>query len=77
MTPEQQAALDELSRKTLRQIQCETAVKWAYRAWAARRMSYEFDAIEYSHEAVEHAALSGDGQMLAIVRNIIQLGVPR
>jgi hypothetical protein len=75
MSPEQQEALDELMQKTLQQIQCETAIKWAYRAWAAYKMKCHHDAIEYEHEAIEHAALSGDDRMLAVVRSIITFGV--
>ena len=84
-SPEQQAALNELSQKTLEQIQTETAIKWAYRAWAAytfanghmingrREMmsAATHNAAEYEHEAIEHAALCGDDSVLAQVRTIV------
>ncbi len=74
MTSQQQAAMDELSQKSLMQIQCETAITWAYRAWAAYQMQKPLDAVEYAHEAVEHAALCGDDMVLTTVRNIVAFG---
>lgn len=85
MTPEQQAAMKELSSKSLKTIQVETAHKWAYRAWAAYTMAHTLsetkmleetvrwlhDAVEYEHEAIEHAALTGDDMVLHQVRNLI------
>jgi hypothetical protein len=65
------AALEELRHKTLVQIQVETAYTWAYRSWAARQHALDADAQEYAHEALEHAALSEDDQVLADVRRII------
>ena len=70
----QRAAVQELKTKTLQQIQIETAYKWAYRAWAAYRLSYDADAIEYEHEAIEHAALTGVDGVLDEVRLIIADG---
>lgn len=61
-------ALVELQRKSLRDIQIETALTWAGRACAAARLGLAEDAIEYAHEAIEHAALSGDDALLASVR---------
>lgn len=61
--------LKELSGKTLSQVQVETAVKWAGRACAAALMGLADDAEEYAHEAIEHAALSGDMRLLQTVRN--------
>lgn len=61
-------ALVELRKKTLHQIQIETAYKWAGRACAASMMGKPNDAEEYAHEAIEHAALSGDDSLLAEVR---------
>ena len=73
MIASRQAALQELSTKTLQQIQVETAYTWAYRAWAAYRLStqqfvpWAIDAREYEHEAIEHAALADDPEVLADV----------
>lgn len=85
MTPNQKAALQELSFKSLVQIQIETARTWAHRAWAAKAMAqmasdrgdtiaarrFDHDSTEYEHEALEHAALSGDNDVLDAVRDII------
>lgn len=70
MSPEEQA-LAELQTKTLTQIQIETAFTWAYRAWAASKLGLMNDFTEYFHEAVEHAALSGNDTVLAAVRKIV------
>ena len=78
------AALAELGTKRLDDIQRETALTWAYRARAAglfmRRAQAQGlhalahrwlrDATEYAHEAVEHAALCGDGRVLWAVRRL-------
>jgi hypothetical protein len=76
-------ALEELAQKSLHEIQSETALKWAWRAWAAlehgrhakgaTRARWRSDANEYAHEALEHAALAeqGDG-LLAEVREIVR-----
>ena len=64
----------ELQRKSLKQIHAETAFTWAYRAWAAQTMGFRDDSIEYGHEALEHAALSGDDGVLAEVRRIMGCG---
>lgn len=62
-------ALAELQEKGMRQIQVETAAKWCGRALAARMLGLsERDTTEFAHEAVEHAALSGDEQVLRTVR---------
>jgi hypothetical protein len=61
-------ALVELRGKTLHQVQVETAYKWAGRACAASMMGQHDDAEEYAHEAIEHAALSGDDRLLGAVR---------
>lgn len=82
-----QAALTELSRKPIAQVQQETALTWAYRARAAKcyallarqqgrealAQHWMHDATEYSHEAIEHAALCGSGgddRVLHAVRRI-------
>ena len=67
-----QDALDELSRKSLHQVQIETAVKWAGRACAAAMLGRPNDAEEYAHEAIEHAALAGDLHLLQAVRNAMR-----
>jgi hypothetical protein len=61
-------AIDELQALTLKQIQVETAYKWAGRALAAASLGKGHDAIEYAHEALEHAALSGKDSVLREVR---------
>ena len=60
--------LAELQKKSLRQIQVDTAYKWSGRACAAAMLGRMDDAEEYAHEAIEHAALSGDDRLLAEVR---------
>jgi hypothetical protein len=59
-------ALEELSRKTLLQIQTETAITWTGRAIAAyqiymqtRSLEDLMAAEEFAHEGLEHAALAG------------------
>jgi hypothetical protein len=76
MNPKLQAALAELQAKSLSQIQRETAITWAYRAKAASALGFSADVVEYAHEAVEHAALTGDDGALADVRSIIAYGYP-
>lgn len=71
MNPRQQQALTELTTKSLVQIQVETAFTWAYRAWAANELGLVRDFCEYEHEAIEHAALTGDDGVLHAVRVII------
>lgn len=62
--------------KTLKQIQVETAYKWAGRALAAASLGLGHDAIEYAHEAIEHAALSGKDNVLREIREVFkQAGV--
>lgn len=72
MTDRQQAALQELAAKSLTEIQQETALTWAHRAWAAytyaaaandatSRQAWLADAVELEHEAIEHAALADNG----------------
>jgi hypothetical protein len=72
-----QKALPELGQKTLRTIQIDTAYTWCGRACAAAELGLHADAIEYAHEAIEHAALSGDNGVLAELREAFALyGVP-
>lgn len=62
----------ELEQKSLRDIQIETAHKWAGRACAAMVLGRPIEeAAEYGHEAIEHAALSGDDGVLAAVRALL------
>ena len=66
------AAMQELSRNTLHDIQCETALKWAGRACAATVLKRpDVEAHEYAHEALEHAALCGDDRVLRLVRDAL------
>lgn len=70
------AGMQELSTKSLLDIQRETAMKWAGRAVAATVLQRHDDAHEFAHEAVEHAALSGDDALLAFIRRVFsQYGV--
>lgn len=65
-------ALSELQQKSLKQIQVETAEKWCGRAAAARLLGLpERDVTEFAHEAIEHAALSGDDSVLRIIRKAL------
>lgn len=69
-------ALAELSEKSIEEVQIETALKWAGRACAAAELGLERDAHEYAHEAVEHAALTGDDDLLRSIRHeLAQFGV--
>jgi len=63
-------AILELRRKSRAEIDAETAVVWAWRAWAARELGLGADAVHYAGEAIEHAALSGDDRILRAVRRI-------
>lgn len=76
MQPYIEKAIAELQQKTLNAIQQETAKVWAGRACAAASMGLWHDAIEYAHESVEHAALSGNDALLREVRlTMRQFGV--
>ena len=71
MTPldaSKREAMKELREKTLKKIQTETAIKWTGRAAAAAAMGLAHDAIEYAHEGIEHAALSGNLALLQDIR---------
>ncbi len=74
-------AMRELPGTTLGEIQMQTAYTWAGRACAAATLGLHTDAIEYAHEAIEHAALSGNDPLLAEIRKAfvkhnIELTVP-
>jgi hypothetical protein len=74
MTSPGDAATAELQQKSLRDIQRETAIKWAGRASAAAKLGLGPAIVdEYRHEAIEHAALSGDALTLASVRQVVAL----
>ena len=73
LTPYVEKANKELSGKSLKDVQRETALIWCGRAVStAMRIDYDpecfQDAVEYGHEAIEHAALSGVDEMLRFVR---------
>ena len=61
----------ELEGKDLHQIQVETSLTWCGRACASAARGNLSDAREYAHEAVEHAALSGDYGLLQEIRNAL------
>jgi hypothetical protein len=72
-----QAAIVELTTRTKAEIEAETAWKWAARAVAALRLSRQQtdlsmaarclpSAIEYGHEAIEHAASAGVEVLIAV-----------
>jgi len=72
MIPQQyldKAFKEQSAGKTLHDIQIETALTWAGRACVAARIDLHDDAKEYGHEALEHAALSGDDALLRLVRS--------
>jgi hypothetical protein len=78
-------AKQELPSKTIFQIQVETARTWAARSCVAAMFSdgeaarqnsndaltWMLNAIEYGHEALEHAALSGDNNLLHEVQSAL------
>jgi hypothetical protein len=68
-----QKALVELGSKTLLDIQVETALTWCGRACAASQLGLHDDAIEYAHESIEHAALSGNEQLLRDIRLVLRV----
>jgi hypothetical protein len=68
-------ARDDISKRTLSKLQQDTAIAWAVRAVAAMTLYREtgdsrwwYDGDEYFHEAIEHAALSGDIELLTDIR---------
>lgn len=61
-------AVADLSSKSLREIQVETSLTWCARACAAAHLGLPRDATEYAHEAIEHAALSGNDVLLQEIR---------
>jgi hypothetical protein len=82
----QDEALAELQKKTFAEIHLESARVWALRAWAAYQLSSKaaqegdqptalqlfHDASDYSHEAIEHAALSEQPGAVEDIRAIVR-----
>lgn len=63
----------ELRQKSLHDIQVETALKWMGRALAATMLRRSpSEVTEYAHEAVEHAALTGDLKLINDVMMILR-----
>lgn len=62
---------EEIADKSLKQIQIATALTWCGRACAASKKKSE-DAVDYAHESIEHAALSGDDILLKIIRDTLK-----
>ena len=65
-------AASELQRAPLKTIQIQTAIKWGGRAIAAQTMRRTQDAHEYAHEALEHAALAGDSDLLTLLSAVFR-----
>ena len=71
-----QEALAEVTQRTKHEIESETAWRWAARAVACVRMIEQTDgplrvrwiaeAVQYGHEAIEHAASAGVEVLRAI-----------
>ena len=61
-------AEEELDHVTVHDVQIKTAYTWAGRAIVAARRGMHDDAHEYAHEAIEHAALTGDDRVLQEIR---------
>lgn len=62
----------ELRQKSLHDIQVSTALTWCARGCVAAQMGLATDAHEYAHEAIEHAALTGDDDLLRMVRDALR-----
>jgi hypothetical protein len=60
-----EAALSELGRSSMHDIQLQTALVWYGRAIAAIKLGRPEDAREFAHESIEHAALSGNMRLVA------------
>jgi hypothetical protein len=76
-------ARGELRIKTKAQIDAETAEMWGARAVAAWEFyassadsRWAFQAVEYAHEAREHAATGTPGTLDRINRELAAYGVP-
>jgi hypothetical protein len=67
----------ELRTKHRVQVNQESAWRWAALAVAAYELGQLSDAVDYHHEAVEHAALADhSGLELQAVRNWVSARVP-
>lgn len=64
-------AYQDVTSKTLTQIQYETAWTWTARACAAARLGKASDAREYAHEGLEHAALSAKPMFVDELRAVL------
>lgn len=68
-----EASMHEISDTGLEHIQYMTAYKWAARAIAAKMLEREaHEVTEYSHEALEHAALVDDETVLSDIKQIFR-----
>lgn len=71
MTPGQ-TAITELRQKSLQQIQRDTTIRWMQRGIAAQALGlHPIEVDEYFHEAIEHASLTRDAELLATVRRAL------
>ena len=69
-----QHATAELQTVPKTEIERRTAITWAARAISAYRLKMYSDVADYAHEAIEHAAVSGDDQLPAYLRAAIHAG---
>lgn len=69
-------AVPEVRSKTLDRIHAETAMSWCARAcaWANWQPTNpnRASAVEFAHEAIEHAALCADPAVLQFVRTMLR-----
>jgi hypothetical protein len=65
---------DELrvKKKSLSTIQVDTAYKWFGRAVVAKRLGRTEDVHEFAHEALEHAALAKDHDLIGVIRTLLK-----
>jgi hypothetical protein len=63
-------ASSELARLSCQDIEIKSAIQWAGRAMAASMQGRHMVAEDYYHEAIEHAALSGDDELLRTIRGL-------
>jgi len=64
-----EAALRELRTMRAADVHRQTAKVWYGRVLAALRLGRREDAQEFAHEAIEHAALSGDMPLFAEIHH--------
>lgn len=69
------SAETELRHKTCRQIHADTSYAWAGRALAAAKLGRHDEAVDFWHEAVEHAALAGTEVLAELRAGVQSLGV--